>query len=169
MEEIKLNIDEKGIVTSNGIRNIILTTAYFTGIQKTLEEIIGPDGAASCLYRAGFQEGMKLAKVFMEEVGTAGKDVFNKYVSYLSKRGWGILTVKEYSDTKVVIVNTNSIASEFEKRDIPSCHSMRGILGGIMQAVVDPEQKKYRIHVEEVKCVAKGDEHCEFVITLIER
>ncbi|HIH98147.1 MAG TPA: hypothetical protein HA346_03970 [Thermoplasmata archaeon] len=67
---------------------------------------------------------------------------------------------------KVVIYNSSGSRSYFinnkEKSIEPVCHYMAGLMAGIYAAYIGkPCESK------ETKCVAKGDEYCEFVITVI--
>ena len=54
--------------------------------------------------------------------------------------------------------------SVFKGSDKPRGAMMRGLLAGFIAAIWDAELDD--IGVEEVKCIAKGDEYCEYKIWL---
>ena len=63
---------------------------------------------------------------------------------------------KPYAKLKV----TNSAnAIGYEKSTKPVCHFIRGILAGAGTIIMETE-----MHCLETKCVAKGDEYCEFEV-----
>ena len=75
-----------------------------------------------------------------------------------------ILECDEENLRFVIRLHRNFECAPFKgKRDRPTSHLIRGALAGVFKEAYGREFK-----VREVKCIAKGDEYCEFVIEPVE-
>ncbi len=97
------------------------------------------DGAAVIFYEAGKKAVLVTVKRIDEEAKAEGE---------------GELMIK---------VENSFIAKEYGKSGVPVCHFLRGYCAGIGEALTNQE-----MDAEEVKCVACGDDHCEFAIKMVE-
>ena len=64
---------------------------------------------------------------------------------------------------RVRVTIHSSIAEEWSNVGRPVCHMVRGFLAGMVQYMADEIGKKEKIVGKEIKCIAKGDEYCEYV------
>jgi len=72
--------------------------------------------------------------------------------------------VEENNENELVIRVENSfIARGYGNSEVPVCHFLRGYNAGLAEVL-----KGRDIDAEEVKCIAKGDECCEFVMKRVD-
>ena len=148
-------------------RFVMVSTEYFPlGLMRDLIEFAGEEAAVIILYQGGFN---------------SGKAIFDRYYGIVKDRdkalhmcassawyfGWGIATI--YTENKNgEIIGHARIYDSFEAEEYirmnksspgKKCHFFRGVLAGIMSEYAGKEYMG-----EEIKCMADGDEYCEFVI-----
>jgi predicted hydrocarbon binding protein len=78
--------------------------------------------------------------------------------------GWGIFEFQEVNFERLsgtVIVRDSFEAASWGKKSYKVCDWTRGAIAGFMSVVFGKP-----VEVKEVKCLANGAEHCEFVIQL---
>jgi len=98
------------------------------------------------------------------------KETFNIEVEELLKAleqcvqatGWGIVNVQHVNfkqATATITVKDCFEAAAWRRKPYPACHWTRGYFAVFMGTVFAKP-----VEAVEVKCMAKGDEHCEFQI-----
>ncbi len=142
----------------------MLSTKTFVRIQKEAENILG-DGAAVIFYEAGKKAVQVSVKRIEEEWKLEGIELVRCLEEFYAEVGFGRFTIGEAkAEGELVIKVENSfIAREYGKSDVPVCHFLRGYCAGIGERFSGRE-----MDAEELKCVACGDEHCEFLVKTVE-
>jgi predicted hydrocarbon binding protein len=85
------------------------------------------------------------------------------YARIATLMGFGKITAQEYDLEKGVIrfqALNSPICTKFKNSGKNMGAFLEGVIGGIAEAYLGPESK-----CKEVKCVAKGDEYCEYLVT----
>ncbi|MEW6329112.1 MAG: 4-vinyl reductase, partial [Candidatus Micrarchaeota archaeon] len=77
------------------------------------------------------------------------------------QRGYGNIEILEYDEKKPYILLRvfNSSNAEGMKTEWPVCYDLAGMFAGAAEVVFDKE-----MYCMETKCIAKGDEFCEFEV-----
>ncbi|RLI06758.1 hypothetical protein DRO32_05130, partial [Candidatus Bathyarchaeota archaeon] len=166
LEELlsKLKLDEEGRLVLGDVRMVLTTRDFIVNLQKVAEDVLGPMGAATLLYRAGFLSGYHFAEAQARLFGLKGLDILDKYLELASLRGWwGGYEVIERSQEplKVVVRFYHTIAEEWGNVGRAVCHLWRGGLAGILKYVADSLGLEVEVRVQETACMAKGDPYCE--------
>lgn len=111
-----------------------------------------------------YEEGKAIGRSNMEEtVRAIGKERVGNNITYLRKRlralGWGDVDAPVKGDrTRLQIKDCFECSANTDSRT--GCHFWRGYIVGNRGAIDGKDPA-----AEEVKCVLRGDEVCEFVIT----
>ena len=123
------------------------------------------DGAAVIFYEAGKKAVLVSVKRIEEEWKLEGEELIRGLEEFYAEVGFGKFIIgKAKAERELIIKVENSfIAKEYGKSDVPVCHFIRGYCAGIGEALTNQE-----MDAEEVKCVACGDDHCEFVVKPVE-
>jgi predicted hydrocarbon binding protein len=143
-------------------RAIVVPIGMFWALWDGFERILQSSGLAAVLYNAGKEVGERTAKRLREMFHIEGKELVQASPQAVKATGWGITEVsridmKKHSAT--IIVKDCFEAAAWRQKPYNVCHWTRGYLAGYMSAVF-----KKRVEAVETKCMAKGDEHCEFKI-----
>ncbi|MGC9444024.1 MAG: V4R domain-containing protein [Candidatus Methanospirareceae archaeon] len=156
----KWNI-ESGEFFTQELPTIIMSSAIFVGIQKLAETILGIDGAAVIFYEAGKKVGISRTRSWQESWELDGLAFIKEMEEYLAELGWGRISVD--LDALVIKAENSFIAKNYGKSEVPVCHFLRGYYAGMGEVLTHRA-----MDAEEVKCIACGDELCEFVLKPIE-
>lgn len=139
---------------------VIMSIETFVSLQKDAETILGFDGASVLLYEAGKKAGLRWINRFSKEWGLKDNKFIEAVQNFYAELGWGKFSVEENSKNELVVRVENSfIARGYGNSEVPVCHFLRGYNAGLAEVLRGNE-----IDAEEVKCAAKGDDCCEFVM-----
>jgi predicted hydrocarbon binding protein len=144
---------------SNGQDMMLFRRAAMAGMLSQIYKLLG-SGGETLLY----EEGKAIGRSNMEEtVKEIGKERVGANIAYLRKRlralGWGDVDAPIKGDrTRLQVRDCFECSDSSDSRT--GCHFFRGYIVG-NRGPVDGKEPV----VEEVKCVLRGDEVCEFVIT----
>jgi len=139
---------------------IIISIETFVVLQKNAEKILGVDGASILLYEVGKKAAMQWINRFNNEWSLKDKKFIEAVQNFYAERGWGKFSAEEDNKNGLVIrVESSFITRGYGNSDVPVCHFLRGYNAGLAQVLKGDE-----IGAEEVKCAAKGDDCCEFVM-----
>jgi predicted hydrocarbon binding protein/predicted amino acid-binding ACT domain protein len=143
-------------------RALILPIGMFWALWDGFERILQPSGLAAVLYNAGKEVGDRAAKRLSEMFNVEGKELVQAFAQAVKATGWGITEVssiymKKHSAT--IIVRECFEAVAWRKKPYNVCHWTRGYLAGYMSTVFGKPVEAF-----ETKCIARGDQYCEFKI-----
>lgn len=153
---------DKGNFLVLGNPSIIMSCETFLRMQKGAEEMLGSDGAAVLFYEAGKKSGENWIKRFNEEWELEDQRFIEAVQNHFADVGWGKFSIINGEEI-VVRVENSFISNGYGKSDKPVCHFLRGYNAGLAETLSGKS-----IDSEEVRCAAKGDDCCEFVMTYID-
>lgn len=139
---------------------VIISIETFVNFQKNAERILGCDGAAVLLYETGKKSGEKWINRFSKEWGLNDGRFIEAVQNFYAELGWGKFDISENNGKELIITVENSfIARGYGKSDAAVCHFLRGYNAGLAEVL-----KNQNLEACETRCVAKGDDCCEFVM-----
>ncbi|MEM2046628.1 MAG: V4R domain-containing protein [Candidatus Jordarchaeales archaeon] len=162
-----IEITEDGALIFKGRRfvfapGVLFSVSLMGALVERFSRVLGPVGR-----RALVNYGRRLAKE-LESLGAKG--VLEYYLSLEHLMGFGRNELVEFSESRVVYRVYGSLYGEetgayFKMKGIePTATCNSGyIVEGILNYFAEKEGKPL-FTSEEVKCKAKGDEYCEFVV-----
>jgi hypothetical protein len=152
----------KGAITFKGVRYMIVRPETLMAMQKAAEKALGRN-ADEISYSAGFTGGYLSSKKYRAVFGLKPAEVARFMARMGGQIGWGKFTIERLNMAKRTLeatVRGSAFAEAYGRSQRPVCHVIRGIFGGLCEAVFDTKVK-----VAEDKCIAKGDRCCRFRVT----
>lgn len=143
-------------------RAVIMPIGTIWTLWDGLEKILLPSGLAAVHYDAGKRTGEHTAKRLKEMYSVEGTDLILAFAQAGRAMGWGIIEFREIDFERLsgtVIIKECFEAAAWRKKAYKVCHWTRGILAGFMSIIFAKP-----VEAIEVRCLAVGDEHCEFKI-----
>ena len=137
-------------------------TTYLSRMFNWLDEAFGTGGHA-ILFNMGEHAVRPIVKE-LKERGLRGRELIEAFLVTNTIIGFYRYEIVEYDEEKLKFVIR--LYENFEckffmgKKDKPMGHMTRGALTAIFNEVYGKV-----FEVREVKCIAKGDEYCEFIIS----
>ena len=165
-----------GSLSFKGVRYMLIRPETVAALQIEMEKL-NPRACAAALYEAGRTGGYLSSKKYREVFNYTPAQTARFMAKMGSQIGWGRFVIKKL-DVKCGILIAEVINSPFAvaykamqsqqprirnpKSAIRNpqsgvCHVIRGIFGGMAQALFEKPVK-----VVETKCLAKGDRLCRF-------
>jgi predicted hydrocarbon binding protein len=158
--------NESGVIKRLKQDWVILGLRYYPyQFTKIMSDIAGEEVSADCMYRFGYGCGKEIGNRYVKE-GKEGIDVLKYAIGGSVYFGWGAAEIIEYASERVIIRFYNSyearsyFANNKKKTSKPQCNYLRGVITSVCAVAWNKEAKG-----EETKCLAKGDEYCEFEAT----
>ena len=127
-----------------------------------MKKILTPSGLEAVLYDVGKRSGANYAKYLSEKYGVKDLELISTVIQATRATGWGIVEVKSIDFKRLsgtVIIRDCFEALAREKKPYKVCHWIRGFVAGFQSVVFGQP-----VEAVETKCLAVGDEHCEFEI-----
>ncbi len=149
--------DENGNFTVNGKRIMLLGADYFMAqILKTLKEYTGPS-AGAVLYNIGVEIGKEYFSEHVKE-DEDKETSLGKFLGFLMFSGYSEITI---SENKIFIASspTAFMTKKLGLGAHKSCYYIAGVLAGFLSKLFGKH-----IDIREIKCLAEGNEKCEFEI-----
>jgi len=139
---------------------------YWEGVKR----IIGKEGEAVLAYDSGKEAVKEMVRILKKEWKLNEIEFIKAAEEFFSELGMGELSIVypkiRLPGKKRIIfrVRDSYIArSVSERSQEPVCHLFRGYAAGVVE-----ELTGLRMDAEETKCLAMGDEYCEFVVRHVE-
>ena len=145
-----------------GRRIVMLDVDNVGAMFNWLDKTFGSGGHA-ILFDMGKAAGREYAKKLRESYGLKGRDLIEAFLTLHIATGWFGYEIVECDEENLKFMIR--LYGNFEctpfigKRDRPMSHLVRGGLAGVFKEAYGRD-----FRVREVKCIAKGDEYCEFII-----
>jgi predicted hydrocarbon binding protein len=144
-----------------GDEYILMRREGLVHVFERVTKMLGSGGDA-LLFEEGVTMGVKNAEIMIKNIGVervrGQTEVLNRF---LAAQGWGEVVGKEGTAKGSFVVNVKDcFECSVDGASRRSCNFMRGYLAGSAKAAYG---KAY--DSEETKCVLKGAQACEFVLT----
>jgi len=201
--EIEVNNDENGLIPAFGVYLTKLFGDYYSAISYEFEELfkneiddpVVQDAARQLLIEAGHVCGFNTFggivksdafKAIVVPMIQNQKDWITGMVAVINVLGWGIYTVEELTEDKLVLKIKGSYEADYykrahsEKADTPKCYLAVGASVSLMSLVFHGDISQYpdldsefysklfkfgkKFVGEEIECECKGDDNCKIVI-----
>ena len=149
-------------VLHGNTRAVIMPRGMFWALWSAFEKIFAHSGLIMVLYEVGKKIGQHAARRISEMFGLKGKELLEALAQAGQATGWAITEIKEVDferSSATIIVKDCFEAIAWRKKPYAVCHWTRGYLAGYLSVVFNKP-----VEATETKCLAKGDEYCEFVI-----
>ncbi|MHA1129775.1 MAG: V4R domain-containing protein [Candidatus Helarchaeota archaeon] len=156
-----LIINKEGSLELMGMRVLLMPKGTLMSIIESAEDLVGEQRASDIMYNAGEHLGIKFAKQISERFNLIGKAIFRAYAQIVGVRGWGITEIKEVNlktGYARVTLKNSLIGSSMKQKHATADAIVAGVIAGIFEFI-----SKQKIVCREVKCIAKGDDICEFI------
>jgi len=151
-------------LTMFGERSIVLRRFFYEAMIKHLRRKLGT-GLEAILYHIGFEAGKR---VYDAHVRMAGENAFRLIKSgevMFTQMGFGRIKATDVylGEARMRVIVYDSFECElFRGEGKPMSNLIRGIIAGWVSRLF-----KREVSVKEVKCIAKGDPYCEFVVEAV--
>jgi len=163
-EDIKMYIMSKtfGHLKLLDRRYIVIGQSTLANIIIAFHKSLGYEKAAHVLYNLGEELGKRYARYWKSKLQTgSAKELFERVLRFSWSLGWGRYELVKLDVRKknyIIRVHDSIIAQNLKNVDMPVDHLQAGILAGMLNHVFGKVVK-----IVETKCIASGDEVCEFV------
>jgi len=160
---------ERGEILLRGGRFFLQRVDFIRALKMEMIRTMGERGARAVLHLVAKRGGMMVGEAVKKTYGIPPSfdkalgmvDIMSRVFPVL---GWGLTEARsEPQSGEIIIRISNSYETSPEMGELvcrPACYILEGYLEGVMQAMFGEE-----ISLREVKCVALGDENCEFIAT----
>lgn len=168
----KLSFDKNHRILLGIIPMIITPRWFFVNVQKELEKAGGLRLAKEIYYRAGFESAYKFCQALRKTERISGRDIVQRVLDGISVRGFGkfkIVKLDEEKGVGVFRLYQSGFSEEYGTIGRTVCHTWPGGMAGVVQEMVDARGFNFQIKGREVKCKARGDGYCEFVVAPIQK
>lgn len=168
---------EKGTVHVGGERYVIMRCdSLYLGWFDALADAFGEDTARQFIYNTAREIGRQDSRAFAERLHvTDGVERLSAGPVHFAYAGWAFVDILDDSapatDDNYYLhyFHPNTFESEVlmarkRKPEQPACLFSAGYSAGWCSEAFQVE-----VHGREVRCVAKGDRHCEFIMAPIHR
>jgi len=132
----------------------------FWALWDAIEGILKPSGAAVLHYNTGKRVGERVALTLKRIFGVEGMDLISAVAQAVQATGWGVIEPRDIDLERhqgIIIIKQCFEALAWRKKPYKICHWSRGYIAGVANVIFGIPMK-----AEEIKCLATGDEYCEF-------
>ncbi|MHA1377242.1 MAG: V4R domain-containing protein [Candidatus Helarchaeota archaeon] len=157
-----LEVSRDGELSLRGTRILLMPRGTLLNIVEAVEDITDKDTTTEILYHAGERMAMQFCNILSSRYGLKGVGMIRAYAQIISTRGWGLVELKDIDiekGTMRAVVKKSLIGSGRKVETDPVDYIPAGVFAGIMEYIT-----KMKLVCEEIKCVAKGDNYCEFIV-----
>lgn len=141
---------------------IIIRNVTFGEIKKELEKMYGDGPASLMLFEAGKACGKRSAWRVATEYGVKGHGILVKIEEIKRQEGWGTVDFRGLDlatrSGKIILLDSFEALGHGESQK-PVCSFLRGYLSGVLTFVSGAE-----VALDELDCIAKGDDTCRFIL-----
>ena len=153
-----------------GRRMVLLDVCSVGAMLDWIDRTFGTGGHV-ILFDMGKEAGTIVTRVLKERYGLSGRQLLEAFLALCTSMGWfryEIVSLSPEGSESTVRLYDSYECSYLTQQTGPSgrprSHLVRGVLAGVFEVAFGRE-----VVVREVKCVAKGDPYCEFVVKPAER
>jgi hypothetical protein len=157
----QLKMLNEGVLELLGSRVVILDSNFYSMIFAKIMDEFGYEEASEFMYQQG-KKGIPLIKNFREQFKiTDIKKAVESFAKLMELRGSGKLEIifdEKINGYRFKLINS-PICSYFKNLGKTAGWVTAGLFAGSFETYTGDSYE-----CEEVKCVAKGDDYCEFVV-----
>ncbi|WXG46673.1 MAG: ATPase domain-containing protein [Candidatus Atabeyarchaeum deiterrae] len=158
-DHIKFNAD--GTITMTGLRFLLSNAALVNALLEQAVKLLGFKTTSEQVYNLYKSNGRAELEILLKAMniplGTSPKQILEMFASYISANGSGITELAEFTDETITFRVRHSLCSMNERSDKPTGQYLAGALAGATELALGK-----KVQCIETKCVAKGDDYCEF-------
>ncbi|MEX2750906.1 MAG: V4R domain-containing protein, partial [Candidatus Freyarchaeota archaeon] len=159
----QLKMVKQGYVDLMGNRIVFLGGDYLSFILKNLFKIYGYENIYQLIYSLEKERGSSFFYPLVKEFKLSDlKDILTYYFKILTLRGLGDFEMVEFNPDEGFLrfkVFDSLICSQLKELGKPAGVSIAGIIAGTVEKYTGIEYD-----AQEVRCLAKGDEYCEYIV-----
>jgi len=148
-----------GFMSVDGEACILLPAQVFTGTIEDLIDIFHSGGEAIV-----YNQGLSYAKrrwATLKAIVPNAASRFDEISNMVAAIGWAVVKITyEAGHRRLRLVNTECFECFGHTKRAGGCFFLKGMAVGLAESVFGRE-----MNGEETKCMKKGDDTCEFVIT----
>lgn len=140
----------------------VMPVELFGSLFDEIEKILTPSGFAAVFYNAGKKSGAYIAGLLAKKYGLKGKSLTLALIQGTKAIGWG--QIEDFKISEKELGGNIKVRMCFEallrgRRNEKICHWTRGFVAGFLSEIFGKS-----VEAVELKCVAVGDELCEFEV-----
>jgi predicted hydrocarbon binding protein/KaiC/GvpD/RAD55 family RecA-like ATPase len=158
--QLTFNVD--GTMSLMGSRVVV---ANIDAVQSVMEHFVGEMGyekATERVYRIFKEHGQAIFRRFLSSAHIViGEVDSNKllelFSAYMSATGLGMIEVVSFSNNVISLRITNSVCVGSNDLGKPANPFLSGMFAGVIESLLGRKVK-----CTETRCMAQGDEYCEF-------
>ena len=160
---------DKGELRYFGKRLCIHRVEFIVGLKKAMANVMGEMGAKAVLRRVAKAGGLDSVQAIKDTYGVEKKveRITGRGKAIIERTwilfGYGAAEFKILSDKEFVLTVKNSYESSGLSSSKPMCYITEGFLEGVFEGLFGK-----KVRCRETKCIAMGDEYCEFRINVLE-
>ncbi|MHC1592322.1 MAG: V4R domain-containing protein, partial [Candidatus Helarchaeales archaeon] len=171
----ELSFERDGTLSLFGTRVLLMPQGTLLHIVDSAEDIVGYEKAKEILYHAGERMALQFCQILTSKYNLTGASILRVYMQIVSTRGWGIAEIKELDlergYLRVIVKNPLIGAAKQNSKNEHeielNSHKETGkdfISSGVFAGILEFITKK-KLICEEIKCITRGDPHCEFEVS----
>lgn len=158
---LKFNVD--GTISLLGLRFHLIDATSVSNLLKQFADKLGYETVAEEIYKYFKGHGQTIFKEFLcsmniDMSAMDPKELLEFFADYLTVWGVGTTKVVKFSDNLISIRITNSLCSETKNSSKPMSPYLAGVFAGVVESLLNSPTECI-----EIKCMAKGDDYCEFL------
>ena len=139
-------------------RKLIMLPSDILSIKNSFEESIGV-GVIGALRRAGKHSAQHYSDIIIAK-GLKGEEALKELTKMLEESGWFRASWEFNRRGEIGVRIYKSFESAAGNRRDGNCHFISGFLEEAVERLMNWEN----IYCQEMRCIARGDEFCEFLI-----
>jgi predicted hydrocarbon binding protein len=149
-------------ITHGDSAAMVMPVELFGSLLDEIQKILTPSGFAAVFYNAGKKSGSFIAKLLSTRYGLSRESLTLALIQATKAIGWG--QIEDFNMDGKALVGKVKVRMCFEalmrgRREEKVCHWSRGFVAGFLSEVVGKS-----VDAVETKCIATGDEICEFEV-----
>lgn len=160
---------ETGVWSVDGLPMILIPRHYWAQMMQEVEAGLGLEEAAKLYFSGTYKAAYFWCEKEAETHGLSGVDVFTHYMTRMSQRGHGRITVEEIEPAEGAArlrIENSAIALAYGfgvGRNV--CHFFNGAFCGGMEFAAADTGRSMKVESSELQCLANGAGHCVFQIS----
>lgn len=158
----RLAMVREGVVMLDGVRHVLMPSSILTELEASGEKVLGR-GLGAILFDAGERSGRMVGEITKRQAPSVPPQTLLEFIEIGGRaRGFGAIEFVTHdveSAQFLLRVHDSPHAEVSEPRRGTACYYPLGFWAGVAGVLCARP-----VEAEETRCLARGDEYCEFVI-----